>query len=113
VLSLDTKGRVTAISLSGALPYPPGRTSRNIGLSNDYVDVIRRYGYPDRSATQGSAVDLTYVDHGVRFRLDGMRVSQINIGAYVAASAPPAPAAAPAPTTPTLGLSIDELKGYM
>ena len=113
VLALDTKGRVKAITLSGSLPYPPGRTSRNIGLSNDYIDVIRQYGYPDQAVSQGSAVDLTYVDHGVRFRLDGMRVTQITIGAYVAATVVPAPAAASTPAAPTPGLSIDELKGYM
>jgi hypothetical protein len=113
VLSLDPKGYVRAITLSGSLPYPAGRTSRNIGLSNDYIDVIRQYGYPDRALTQGSAVELVYADHGVRFRLDGMRVSQITIGAHVAAAVTPAPITAPEPRAPTPGLSTDELKGYM
>ena len=58
VLSLDAKGVVKAITLSGSLPYPSGRTSRSIGLGNDYTDVIQRYGYPDQSLSQSSALDL-------------------------------------------------------
>ena len=113
VLTLNQRGLVTAITLNGTRPYPPGQTSKGIGLGSAYPDLIRRYGYPDRAVTSGLSLDLTYIDHGVKFRLDGMRVTQITIGAYVETAAPPAPAKASGPTAPPAGMSLPELKGYM
>ncbi len=114
VLTLNVKGEVVAITLNGTLPTFSGRTSKNIGLGSDYMEVIRQYGYPDQAVTLGSDLQLTYLDDGVRFLLSGMRVTQITIGSYVAAdkAGVPVPVAPPSgPTGP--GLSIDELKGYM
>jgi len=114
VLTLDPKGTVIAITLNGSVPYPGGRTSKNINLGNDYMEVIRQYGYPDQAVTTGATLQLTYLDHGVRFTLEAMRVNQITIGAYVAATRTGTPVPVTAPQGPTgPGLSIDELKGYM
>lgn len=113
VLTLNLRGLVTAITLNGSLPYPPGYTSKGIGLSDSYIEVVNRYSYPEKVVTQGTSLELTYVNHGVRFRLDAMRVSQITIGAYVPKSLPQTPAVAPKPTAPAAGMSIPELKGYM
>jgi hypothetical protein len=111
-LTLNPKGVVTAITLSGVRPYPPGLTTRRIGLGNSYLDVIHSYGYPDQATPQAAALDLTYIDHGVRFHLDGMKVTQITIGAYVMAAVVPVPAA-PGPATPPAGMGVNELQGYM
>lgn len=113
VLTLDQPGTVRAITLSGTFPYRGGRTSRGIGLSSTYMDIVAQYGYPDRTTILGSAVQLTYVDHGVRFQLEGMRVREIAIGAYVTAGVEAAPGQAPESTTPPAGLSIEELRGYL
>jgi hypothetical protein len=113
VLSLDEQGVVTAITLSGTLPYPAGRTSRGIGLTSTYMDIIAQYGYPDQTLIQGAAVQLTYVDHGVRFQLEGMRVHEIAIGSYVTAGVEVAPAEVPESVTPPAGLSVEELRGYL
>jgi hypothetical protein len=112
VLSLDPRGEIVQITLTGNAPYSAGRTSRNIGLTSSYMDIISRYGYPDQSAVQGAALQLSYIDHGVRFRLQSMRVSEIAIGAQVTAGA--APAAPPAaPEAPPAGISVEELRGYL
>jgi len=113
VLTLDRVGMVTAITLTGTFPYRAGRTSRGIGLSNTYMDIIAQYGYPDRTAILGSALQLTYIDHGVRFQLEGMKVREIAIGAYVTAGVEAAPAQTPQSTTPPAGLSDEELRGYL
>ena len=115
VLTLNPRGAVTAVTLSGpgALTYPPGRTARGIGLGNSYADVIRRYGYPDRTVTQGTSLELTYVGQGVRFRLDAMKVRQITVGSYVASAVPAAAPAVAAPAVPPVGMSLPELKGYL
>lgn len=111
VLTLDLKGDVTAITLSGVAPTPGGRTSKGIGLGNSYMDVIAQYGYPDQSVSSGTTLELTYVDHGVRFSLDSMRIRQIEIGAMITAEAETAPAAPQGP--PPAGMSIEELRGYL
>jgi hypothetical protein len=113
VLSLDQTGVVRAITLTGTFPYRGGRTTRGIGLASTYMDIIAQYGYPDRTAVLGSALQLTYVDHGVRFQLEGMRVREIAIGAYVTAGVEAAPSQAPESTAPPAGLSIEELRGYL
>jgi hypothetical protein len=113
VLSLTPIGEVKTITLSGSLPYPAGRTSRDIGLANNYMDVISRYGYPDQTVSAGNAVELTYVDHGVRFTLEGMRVSRIAIGAEIAGAVEAAPAPGPQIAPPPAGLSAEELRGYL
>jgi len=113
VLSLDRVGIVRAITLGGTFPYRAGRTSRGIGLSSTYMDIIAQYGYPDRTAILGTAVQLTYVDHGVRFQLEGMQVREIAVGAYVTAGVEAAPEAAPESITPPAGLTTEELRGYL
>jgi hypothetical protein len=112
VLSLSPAGEVKTITLSGVLPYPAGRTTRNIGLASSYMDVIARYGYPDQTVSLGNAIELTYVDHGVRFTLEGMRVTRIAIGAEIVGAVAAAPAA-PAPEGPPVGLTPEELRGYL
>jgi hypothetical protein len=113
VLSLNPTGEVTVITLSGSLPYPAGRTTRDIGLASNYMDVISRYGYPDQTVTAGNAVELTYVDHGVRFTLEGMRVTRIAVGAEIAGAVQAAPTPAPEIGPPPAGLSTEELRGYL
>jgi len=114
VLTLTPTGEVKAITVSGSLPYAAGRTTRSIGLANSYMEVIAAYGYPDQTLTAGTAVDLTYVDHGVRFTLEGMRVMRIAIGAEIARSVEAVTQpSAPAPTLPPVGLSAEELRGYL
>lgn len=113
VLSLDQAGTVKAITLSGTFPYRAGRTSRGIGLTSTYMDIIGQYGYPDNTAILGTAVQLTYVDHGVRFKLEGMKVREIAIGDYVTAGVEAAPAEKPEGGPPPAGLSIEELRGYL
>ncbi|MFB3881451.1 MAG: hypothetical protein ACE149_09305 [Armatimonadota bacterium] len=113
VLSLNLDGEVTAITLSGASPTPGGRTSRGIGLGNGYMDVIAQYGYPDQTVSSGTALELTYVDHGVRFTLDSMRVREIEIGAAITAAAEAAPAAAAEEAPPPAGMTTEELRGYL
>lgn len=112
VLSLSPIGEVKTITLGGSLPYAAGRTSRGIGLASTYMDIIGRYGYPDQTATAGSSIELTYVDHGVRFTLDGMRVNRIAIGAEIVGGVEAAPAA-PEAAPPPAGLSTEELRGYL
>jgi len=116
VLSLTPTGEVKSITLSGNLPYAAGRTTRSIGLASSYMDVIGRYGYPDQTMTAGNAIELTYVDDGVRFTLEGMRVTRIAIGAEIvrAVEAVPAQAvSAPEPAGPSVGLTPEELRGYL
>jgi hypothetical protein len=114
VLGLSPLGEVTTITLSGNLPYAAGRTSRNIGLASSYMDVISRYGYPDETVTAGNAVQLTYVDHGVRYTLEGMRVTRIAIGADIVGPVEAAPTTTPVEAgPPPAGMSIEELKGYL
>lgn len=114
VLTLDRAGIVRAITLTGTFPYRAGRTSRGIGLNSTYMDIITQYGYPDQTAILGTALQLTYVDHGVRFQLEGMRVRQITIGSYVTAAAAEAtPTPAPEAGPPPAGLSVEELRGYL
>ncbi len=113
VLTLDRVGVVRAITLTGTFPYRAGRTSRGIGLSSTYMDIIAQYGYPDTTAILGSAVQLTYVDHGVRFQLEGMKVREIAIGTYVTAGVEAAPAQTPQSVTPPAGLTPEELRGYL
>ena len=113
VLTLDRVGVVRAITLSGTFPYRAGRTSRGIGLASTYMDIIAQYGYPDNTAILGTSVQLTYVDHGVRFQLEGMKVREIAIGAYVTAGVAAAPSQTPETVTPPAGLSVEELRGYL
>jgi hypothetical protein len=78
------------------------------------MDVIARYGYPDQTMTAGNAIELTYVDHGVRFTLEGMRVTRIAIGAEIVGAVEAIPVqAAPETTAPPVGLSPEELRGYL
>ncbi len=112
VLSLDAEGEVKAITLTGRAPSLGGVTSRGIGLASDYMEIIAQYSYPDQTVSAGTALELTYVDHGVRFTLDAMRVREIAIGAHIAAQAEVAPAV-PEPTLPPAGMSIEELRGYL
>jgi len=113
VLSLTLTGEVKAITLSGALPYNAGCTTRNIGLASSYMDVISRYGYPDQTVSLGNAIELTYVDHGVRFTLEGMRVTRIAIGAEIVGAVEAAPATPAPEAAPPVGLSPEELRGYL
>ncbi len=99
VLTLDGKGFVNAITLNGTLGFGSLRTSKGVTLGTDYMTIIRQYGYPDQSTTNGATLVLTYVDQGVRFQLDGMRVDQITIGSYVEA----ARANLPVPVAPPRG----------
>lgn len=113
VLSLDVTGEVRAITLTGRAPYSPGRTTRGIGLTDGYMKIISEYGYPDQVVTSGSVLELTYVDHGVRFTLDSMRVVDIAIGAHIAAAAEVAPIAPEEGVPPPAGMSVEELRGYL
>lgn len=112
VLTLSLDGEVKAISLSGLASTTGSRTSRGIGLGSGYMDIIAQYGYPDQAISGGTVLELTYVDHGVRFTLDSMRVRQIEIGAAVTAEVEAAPAAEEA-APPAAGMSIEELRGYL
>jgi len=113
IVHLDTKGRVEGITLSGSIPYLAGTTSRNIGLTSSYMEVISRYGYPDQSTTLANAVELTYLDHGVRFRLEGMRVKEIAIGSSVTRAVQAAPVQVGPAAPPPAGLTVEELRGYL
>jgi hypothetical protein len=112
VLSLDAEGEVRAITLAGQAPSLGGLTSRGIGLGSDYMEIIAQYSYPDQTVSAGTALELTYVDHGVRFTLDAMRVREIAIGAHIAAEAEAAPLV-PEVTLPPAGMSVEELRGYL
>ena len=112
VLSLDLTGEVTALSLSGVAPTPGGNTSKGIGLGRSYMDIIGHYGYPDQTVSAGTTLELTYVDHGVRFTLDSMRLRQIEIGAAIIAETEAAPSV-PTETAPPVGMSTEELRGYL
>jgi len=112
VLTLSREGEVTAITLSGVAPSPEGVTTRGIGLGSSYMEIIAQYGYPDQIVSSGTVLELTYVDHGVRFTLDSMRVREIAIGAHIAAEAEVAPETL-APTAPPAGMSVEELRGYL
>ncbi|MCJ7751455.1 MAG: hypothetical protein MUQ65_10235, partial [Armatimonadetes bacterium] len=79
VLTLDRPGEVIAITLTGNSPAPEAMTTRNIGLGSGYMEIIAQYGYPDEIVSVGTILELTYVDHGVRFTLDAMRVREIAI----------------------------------
>ena len=113
IVHLDTKGKVAGVTLSGDMPYLAGTTSRNIGLTSSYMEVISRYGYPDQSTTLANAVELTYLDHGVRFRLEGMRVKEIAIGSSVTKAVLAAPVQVAPATPPPAGLTVEELRGYL
>ena len=112
VLTLNLEGEVTAITLAGMSPTPGGRTTRGIGLGNGYMEVISQYGYPDQTVSSGTVLELTYVDHGVRFTLDSMRIREIEIGAAITAAAEAAPLA-PEAAPPPAGMSTEELRGYL
>jgi hypothetical protein len=113
VLTLTREGEVVAITLNGIAPSPQGVTSRGIGLGNTYMEIIGQYGYPDQLVSAGAVLDMTYVDHGVRFTLDSMRVREIAIGAHIAASVEAAPAPVETTLPPPAGMSIEELRGYL
>jgi hypothetical protein len=112
VLSLDTQGDVRVITLSGRAPYAGSRTTRGIGLTSGYMEIIAKYGYPDASVTSGAVQELTYVDHGVRFTLDSMRVTRITIGSHIGAAFV-APEVGPEAAPPPAGMSVEELRGYL
>ena len=113
VLTLDRQGEVIAITLSGSGPVPEALTTRNIGLGSGYMEIIAQYGYPDQIVSGGTVLELTYVDHGVRFTLDSMRVREIAIGAHIAAQVETAPVAADTVPLPPAGMSVEELRGYL
>ncbi|HUU54748.1 MAG TPA: hypothetical protein VMY87_07495 [Armatimonadota bacterium] len=113
MLTLDREGEVIAITLSGTAPSPQARTTREIGLSSGYMEIIAQYGYPDQIVSGGTILELTYVDHGVRFTLDSMRVREIAIGAHIAAQAEAAPVAPEVAPPPPAGMSVEELRGYL
>jgi len=113
VLTLTREGEVVAITLNGLAPTPQGETSRGIKLGSSYMEIIGQYGYPDQLVSSGAVMDMTYVDHGVRFTLDSMRVREIAIGAHIAASVEAAPAPAEVTPPPPAGMSIEELRGYL
>lgn len=113
VLTLDREGEVMAITLTGNAPAPEARTTRNIGLGNGYMEIIAQYGYPDQIVSGGTVLELTYVDHGVRFTLDAMRVREIAIGAHIAAQAETAPVVPEVAPPPEAGMSVEELRGYL
>jgi hypothetical protein len=113
VLSLDIEGEVKSITLTGPGPTPQGRTTRGIGLGNHYMEIITQYGYPDQLVSSGTVLELTYVDHGVRFTLDTMRVREIAIGAQIAAEVEAAPATPETAPPPPAGMSVEELRGYL
>ncbi len=77
------------------------------------MEIIAKYGYPDQSVVSGPMQELTYVDHGVRFTLDSMRVQEIVIGAHIGAAIEAAPAVTPEAAPPPAGMSIEELRGYL
>lgn len=112
VLTLSREGEVKAITLAGLAPSPGGMTTRGIGLGSGYMETIAQYGYPDQIVSGGTVLELTYVDHGVRFTLDSMRVREIAIGAHIAAGAEVAPEAL-GPEPPPAGMSVEELRGYL
>ena len=113
VLSLDLRGEVKAITLTGDASYLAGRTSRSIGLTNSYMEIIGQYGYPDQVITAGNQIELTYVDHGVRFSLENMRVREIAIGAHIGQTIQTAPALPVDTGPPPAGLGVEELRGYL
>ena len=113
VLTLDRQGEVIAITLSGNAPAPEAMTTRNIGLGSGYMEIIAQYGYPDQIVSGGTILELTYVDHGVRFTLDAMRVREIAIGAHIAAQAETAPVGPEVAPPPPAGMSVEELRGYL
>ncbi|UCC67471.1 MAG: hypothetical protein JSV79_10115, partial [Armatimonadota bacterium] len=113
VLSLTQTGEVWGITLTGNTAYPEGRTSRGIGLTSSYMQLISQYGYPDQIITGGTTLELTYVDHSVRFTLDNMRVRKISIGAHIGQALQPTPEIAPEEALPPAGLSVEELRGYL
>jgi hypothetical protein len=114
LLSLTQTGEVTAITLTGNTLYVRGRTSRGIGLASSYMELISQYGYPDQIVTGGTVLELTYVDHGVRFTLDNMQVTEISIGPHIARAFEPGPeVVTPEQALPPAGLSVEELRGYL
>jgi len=113
VLTLDRQGEVIAITLTGNAPAPEALTTRNIGLGSSYMEIIAQYGYPDQIVSGGTILELTYVDHGVRFTLDAMRVREIAIGAHIAAQAEAAPVGPEVAPPPPSGMSVEELRGYL
>ena len=113
LLSLTQTGQVTAITLTGRSLYIRGRTTRGIGLTSSYMELISQYGYPDQIVTGGTVLELTYADHGVRFTLDNMQVTEISIGPHIARAFQPEVEVAPEEALPPAGLSVEELRGYL
>jgi hypothetical protein len=113
VLSLNSTGQVKAITLTGNSPLLQGRTTRGVGLTTSYMELISQYGYPDQVITAGNTIELTYLDHGVRFALDNMRVREISIGTHIGRPVEAAPEAEPAGAPPPAGLTPEELQGYL
>jgi hypothetical protein len=113
VLTLDLAGEVKSITLTGVGPTPQGRTTRGIGLGSHYMEIIAQYGYPDQLVSSGTVLELTYIDHGVRFTLDTMRVRELAIGAQITAGVEAAPATQETTPAPPAGMSIEELRGYL
>jgi hypothetical protein len=113
VLTLDRQGEVIAITLAGTAPAPEALTTRRIGLGSGYMEIIAQYGYPDQIVSGGTILELTYVDHSVRFTLDSMRVREIAIGAHIAAQAETAPVGVEEAPPPPAGMSVEELRGYL
>ena len=114
VLSLNQTGQVKAISLASTSAFPQGHTTRDVGIGSSYMNLISAYGYPDQVVTAGSRIELTYLDHGVRFTLDNMRVVEISIGIHLGRAVEVAPELTePEATTPPAGLTPEELEGYL
>jgi len=113
VLTLNLRGHVIALTLLGTAPSPGGETSRGIGLGRGYMEIIAEYGYPDQVVSAGTVLELTYVDHGVRFTLDSMRVREIAIGAHISAAVEAVTEAPEVAPPPPAGLSIEELRSYL
>ena len=113
LLTLTQTGQVIAITLTGRSLYVRGRTTRGITLTSSYMELISQYGYPDQIVTGGTVLELTYADHGVRFTLDNMQVTEISIGPHIARAFQPVVEVAPEEALPPAGLSVEELRGYL
>ncbi|HUT74529.1 MAG TPA: hypothetical protein VM221_06805 [Armatimonadota bacterium] len=100
VVGLNAAGRVKTITVSGSW-YRGARTEQGIGLGDQYIAVLEKYGFPDSTQGAGGNLVLRYANAGLTLTLTSLRVTTIALakGTAAAAARPAAgPAAGVAPT---------------
>ena len=99
ILGINRQGVVTTITVQGTR-YLAATTSRGLTLGDSFEKIVREYGYPDRTEYVGNGLELSYVDHDLKFQVGPSGVTEISIGRV---PAPPSQPSQAQPVAPGIG----------